>query len=233
MSTRICFSLSALLHGSALAALACLDYSRPAAPALAGGRGSGGIEIEVGIWPTDEVGRESRAENAPEEPEETGTIQDDLPGAEEPLFPEDREAPAATLPEGAAEDEPKEAEESAAPIEPPVEQPSRQERAGGTLAGASAGPGIDAPSAGDPGALRPVYPLECRRLGHQGTVVLKVVIGTDGKALAVEVAQSGGCPELDRAAEEAVRRARFHPARQWGKPVPCAIEQVFHFELRG
>ena len=62
--------------------------------------------------------------------------------------------------------------------------------------------------------------------------MLRVAIGADGGALEVKVLQSGGCPDLDRAAVDAVRRARFRPAREWGRAVACTIEQTIRFELR-
>jgi protein TonB len=85
----------------------------------------------------------------------------------------------------------------------------------------------------DAGALRPVYPLACRRASHEGTAVVRVVIGEDGKPLRVEIVRSAGCRELDEAALDAARTARFRPARRWGRPVVSAIEQPFRFVLRG
>ncbi len=60
---------------------------------------------------------------------------------------------------------------------------------------------------------RPAYPEEARRAGQQGTVLLRVLVGTDGSPWKVEIARSCGFTILDRAAADAVReRWRFRPA---------------------
>ncbi len=60
---------------------------------------------------------------------------------------------------------------------------------------------------------RPAYPEEARRAGEQGTVLLRVLVGTDGSPWKVEIARSCGFTILDRAAADAVReRWRFRPA---------------------
>lgn len=61
---------------------------------------------------------------------------------------------------------------------------------------------------------RPAYPALSRRLGEEGRVLLRVQVGTDGRAVSVAVVASSGHPRLDRAAREAVGRWRFLPARR-------------------
>jgi len=60
------------------------------------------------------------------------------------------------------------------------------------------------------------YPRESRINHEQGTVTLRVFVGSDGAVQAVEVAKSSGWPRLDRAARDAVSRWSFHPAMQNG-----------------
>jgi protein TonB len=61
--------------------------------------------------------------------------------------------------------------------------------------------------------VQPKYPLEARRRGEQGTVVLRVLVGRDGLPLEVDIARSSGSRQLDRAAREAVLRSRFRPVQ--------------------
>ncbi len=81
-------------------------------------------------------------------------------------------------------------------------------------------------------ALDIVYPKSCRRNRHEGVSVVRATIDLDGRALAVELVESAGCDDLDRAAEEAIRRARFAPARDGVRPVRATIVQSVRFELR-
>ena len=65
---------------------------------------------------------------------------------------------------------------------------------------------------------RPVYPAISKRLGEQGKVVLRVLIGADGLPQKVEVNQSSGFARLDKQAQEAVLRWRFVPGKRNGVP---------------
>jgi len=61
---------------------------------------------------------------------------------------------------------------------------------------------------------RPEYPDRARREGWEGTVLLRVLVDPEGKSKWVEISRSSGYAALDGAAVEAVKRWRFHPARQ-------------------
>ena len=63
---------------------------------------------------------------------------------------------------------------------------------------------------------RPPYPAISKRMGEQGKVVLRVLIGTDGLPQKVEINQSSGYDRLDRQAQEAVMRWRFVPGKRNG-----------------
>lgn len=61
----------------------------------------------------------------------------------------------------------------------------------------------------------PVYPLQARRLGKEGRVLLKLLIDADGKLLQVEVLESAGYG-FTEASIEAVKKSTYAPARQYG-----------------
>lgn len=77
----------------------------------------------------------------------------------------------------------------------------------------------------------PRYPPAARRLGLQGTVVLRVWVNTEGKPEQVEIAQSSGAEPLDEAAINAVREWSFVPARQGDKAVTAAVDVPVRFRL--
>ncbi len=74
----------------------------------------------------------------------------------------------------------------------------------------------------------PDYPEVARRAGYGGTVVLWLIVDTDGSPKDVKVQRSLGMG-LDRAAYEAVRRWRFQPATKNGQPVPVMINVEVNF----
>ena len=66
---------------------------------------------------------------------------------------------------------------------------------------------------------QPDYPSASRRLGEEGSVVLELTVGEDGKIADAKVITSSGFPRLDEAAvKEALRRWRFNPGTEDGKP---------------
>lgn len=69
----------------------------------------------------------------------------------------------------------------------------------------------------------PRYPTRALRRGESGTVRVRIEVGPDGRPSQVSVAQTSGSRDLDRAAVDAVRRWRFHPARRGGEPVPGTV----------
>jgi protein TonB len=77
----------------------------------------------------------------------------------------------------------------------------------------------------------PAYPAAARRLGEQGQVLLRVLVGADGAAERVEVGTGSGSARLDRAAVEAVQRWRFVPARQGAEAVAAWVTVPIHFQL--
>lgn len=59
----------------------------------------------------------------------------------------------------------------------------------------------------------PVYPAISRRLGEQGKVVVRVLIGTSGLPERAEIKQSSGFDRLDRSAMEYVMKCRYVPGK--------------------
>lgn len=130
---------------------------------------------------------------------------------------------------------------SAPPSEPPAPAPVAQ------IAAASPSP-VPAPAPTTPAAESlpvtpprsdaahlsnpaPAYPPLSRRMGEQGRVLFDVFILADGSVGEIRLKHSSGYPRLDRAAEEAVRRWRYQPARQGGEPIPYWYVQPVVFSL--
>jgi protein TonB len=65
----------------------------------------------------------------------------------------------------------------------------------------------------------------------EGTVVLRLAVGTDGTPTNVRVSKSSGHTTLDEAAVAHVRRARFSPALEDGEPVAATITFRVKFRL--
>lgn len=66
---------------------------------------------------------------------------------------------------------------------------------------------------------QPDYPSASRRLGEEGSVTLLLLVKEDGKVAEVKVETSSGFPRLDEAAvKEALRRWKFQPGTEDGKP---------------
>lgn len=89
-------------------------------------------------------------------------------------------------------------------------------------------PTVDASFAGN---RLPEYPAMSRRLGEQGVVVLKVLIGADGRASDVQLIRSSGSARLDASAIDTIRQWRFVPALKGGRPIPAWYEWQWEFRL--
>lgn len=78
--------------------------------------------------------------------------------------------------------------------------------------------------------VEPAYSDEARKAKYQGTVLLTVDIGADGKVAGVRVARSLGLG-LDEKAVEAVTRWKFAPAMKDMSPVPITVQVEVNFRL--
>jgi periplasmic protein TonB len=78
---------------------------------------------------------------------------------------------------------------------------------------------------------KPIYPENARREGREGRVILRVLIDNQGKAKSVELNTSSGSQALDRAATDAIKRWRFHPAYEGNIPVDSWVNVPIDFRL--
>jgi len=78
---------------------------------------------------------------------------------------------------------------------------------------------------------KPVYPATSRRLGEQGKVLLRVLVSAAGLAEKVELKTSSSFTRLDQAAQEAVSRWRFVPARRGEQPIAAWVQVPLTFQL--
>jgi len=77
----------------------------------------------------------------------------------------------------------------------------------------------------------PVYPPRCLRMGIEGRVKVRVLVGENGRPQEVTIGQSSGESALDQAAMDAVREWRFEPARSNGMPVRAWAIVPVEFKL--
>jgi len=76
----------------------------------------------------------------------------------------------------------------------------------------------------------PDYTDIARRVGYQGTVILWLVVDTDGLPKQIRLQQAIGMG-LDEQAIEAVKKWRFKPGTKEGLPVPVMINVEVNFHL--
>ena len=95
----------------------------------------------------------------------------------------------------------------AKPAPPPAPAPSAAKSSSGS-------------SAQYVGACEAPYPTMSKRMNEKGTVVVKVLVKSDGTAGDVELKSSSGYPRLDQAWLEAIKTCRFTPSTgSDGKPI--------------
>jgi protein TonB len=80
--------------------------------------------------------------------------------------------------------------------------------------------------------VHPSYPSTARRLGIEGTSLLRVFVGADGRVTDIELDRSAGHPDLDRAAIDAVRRWKFEPGRRGSEPIGMWVRLPVQFVLK-
>lgn len=79
---------------------------------------------------------------------------------------------------------------------------------------------------------KPEYPAFARRMRMEGTVMLKVLVSSQGTTLKVEVLNSSGYEILDKAAVGSVKNWRFSPAKHGDTPVDEWVQVPVAFSLR-
>lgn len=78
---------------------------------------------------------------------------------------------------------------------------------------------------------KPAYPAISKRLGEQGKVVVRVLIGADGTAQKAEIHQSSGYERLDQAALNTVLAWRYVPGKRGGVPEAMWFNVPINFVL--
>jgi TonB family protein len=78
----------------------------------------------------------------------------------------------------------------------------------------------------------PEYSQEARNARYQGTCVLRMVVGSDGRPRDIKIVSAVG-HGLDEKAVESVRQWRFHPATRNGEPVATQISVEVTFRMSG
>ncbi len=79
----------------------------------------------------------------------------------------------------------------------------------------------------------PPYPAMSQRLGESGRVVVRVLIGTDGRASEARIQRSSGYERLDQVALETARdRWRYVPGTRGGVPEAMWFNVPIHFVLQ-
>ena len=87
----------------------------------------------------------------------------------------------------------------------------------------------------DPVPLQPIvapYPARARRLGQQGLVKVRAEIDDQGIVMVAQISVSSGFADLDNAALDAVKNARFLPAKKNGRSVPSIFVKPIRFRLQ-
>lgn len=90
------------------------------------------------------------------------------------------------------------------------------------------GGGVSAPSVIY--QVEPEFSEEARKAKYQGTVVLQLVVGPDGRAHDIRIQRSLGLG-LDEKAIEAVKQWKFEPGKKDGQSVPVLVSVEVTFRL--
>lgn len=75
----------------------------------------------------------------------------------------------------------------------------------------------------------PEYPPLSKRDGEEGTVILRVLVNTQGRPERIDIKQSSGFARLDEAARQAVSRYLFKPYLEDGRPVAVVAPVPIRF----
>ncbi|PMR87368.1 energy transducer TonB [Xanthomonas arboricola pv. juglandis] len=121
-----------------------------------------------------------------------------------------------------------------APPAPPAPTPLPENAVpgapGAAPANAAAAAGGDRPVPMQGQMPPPRYPSAALRRGDAGDVVVRVDVDAAGNPGGVTLVQRSGSRDLDRAAMEAVRHWRFHPAQRNGQPIAGSLDIPFEFK---
>lgn len=78
---------------------------------------------------------------------------------------------------------------------------------------------------------KPIYPRIARESGWEGTVIVRTLIDTTGTPSQLKIQKSCGHPTLDQAAQDAVQRWTFQPAKDGNIPISKWVDIPIKFDL--
>ncbi|SMC99890.1 energy transducer TonB [Sporomusa malonica] len=78
---------------------------------------------------------------------------------------------------------------------------------------------------------KPAYPQAARKAGWEGSVVVRLLIDTDGSVESVSVKVGSGYGILDEAAVQTVKKWRFSPAKKGSVPITSFHDVRVRFRL--
>lgn len=115
-----------------------------------------------------------------------------------------------------------------APATPAVSPAGNQRPAANATAAAVVLPSTSADYLNNPA---PPYPRQSKRLGEEGTVVIRVLITAEGRAEKAEIRTSSGYARLDDTALTTVKAWRFVPGKRNGLPEAMWFNVPIRFVL--
>ena len=156
-----------------------------------------------------------------------------IPRPAEPR-PTDLRPPLSTPPE--PEPQPKPQPEPSPESDPPKEAPPPEPQQPSTAAPAAPAPtqarvAVDKPPT-PRRRIKPEYPNGARQRGEEGDVTIELDVSSDGTVDGTRIVASCGFAELEQAAIQAVKRARFTPARRGSAAVPATARLTITFRLK-
>ena len=235
------FAVSCAVHTALLAVLWFgTDLLRPGGSPARDVR-EAHLEFEAPSEPLDPVEPEREPESDLEiEPVEEDFTVRDVPFEPEPIDPDtpieridwiasaiETRPPDDWPKDPPAEEPPPPAPEPVLPPEPPpLEEIAPPEPTSGAPAGDESLPRPIHGACPDP-----PYPARAALRRLEGEVLCRITVGADGRVVSVEVEESSGHDELDRAAREALARWRFEPGQRGGAPVEMVVWKRILFQL--
>jgi len=163
---------------------------------------------------------------------------DDLPPPEFPLakvdIPPPEEPPPPVIPplEKKPDPKPEQKPVQKKPPAPVPQAPVDNQPQQATPRAASAPRTISASQLGFLVPPNPIYPARSRKVGEQGTVMVRVLVDVAGRPSQVSLQTSSGHPPLDESAVSAVRAAQFRPYAEGGMAQAVWVLVPINFVLR-
>jgi protein TonB len=81
--------------------------------------------------------------------------------------------------------------------------------------------------------LKPPYPSNEQRMGVEGSVTVRVLIGPDGKVKSAQKVRATNDAFFQATLRHALRNWRFRPATVDGRPIESSKVMTLHFSLEG